>query len=110
MRAFQLLEECADGSPACDAFDLATTARALLTLYQHPGPLGEPTGAGEIAEEIRRQLREACRAPIADGKPYEWRTFDSHSGEGIHGYVHTELCVARPPLLVPVPPHGLCLQ
>nr|WP_252980925.1 DUF6415 family natural product biosynthesis protein [Streptomyces chartreusis] len=28
VRAFQLLEEYADGSPACDAFDLATMARA----------------------------------------------------------------------------------
>ncbi|MGW9590259.1 DUF6415 family natural product biosynthesis protein [Streptomyces chartreusis] len=108
VRAFQLLEEYADGSPACDAFDLATMARALLTLYQHPGPLGKPTGAEGIAAEIHRRLCGACREPIADGEPYERRTFDSDSSDGIHGYVHTELCVERPPLLAPVPPQGLC--
>lgn len=66
VRAFQLLEEYADGSPACEAYDLATMARALLTLHQYPGPLGEPTGADEIAEEIRGRLSGAGnRAPTA---------------------------------------------
>lgn len=82
-------------------------ARALLTLHQHPGPLGEPTGADEIAEEIRRRLRGACRDPIADAEPYERRTFDSDSSDGIHGSVHTELRVDQPPLPASVPPQGL---
>ncbi|WP_435208495.1 DUF6415 family natural product biosynthesis protein [Streptomyces sp. bgisy034] len=104
VRASQLLEEHADGSPASDAFDLATMTRALLTLYQYPGPLGEPTGADEIAEEIRQRLCGACGEPIADDEPYERGTFDSDSSDGIHGYVHTELCADQPPLLAPVPP------
>ncbi|MEU6381851.1 DUF6415 family natural product biosynthesis protein [Streptomyces sp. NPDC046909] len=56
VRTQQLLGDGADTSPACDAYDLAVMARALLTLRQEPGPLGEPTGANEIAEEIRRRL------------------------------------------------------
>lgn len=107
VRAFQLLEEYADGAPACDADDLATMARALLTLYQHPGPLAHPTGADEIAEEIHRRLGGACREPIADDEPYERCTFGSGSSAGIHGCAHTDLCVDQPPLLAPVPPQGL---
>ncbi|KUO19056.1 DUF6415 family natural product biosynthesis protein [Streptomyces dysideae] len=99
VRAFQLLEEYADGPPACDVYDLATIARALLTLYRHPGPLGVPTGADEIAEEIRRRLCGACWEPIADDELHERRTFGSDSSGGIHGYAHTELCVDRSPLL-----------
>ncbi|MGW7301026.1 MULTISPECIES: hypothetical protein [unclassified Streptomyces] len=37
-------------------YDLATVTRAILTLHQHPGPLGEPAGADEFAEEIGRRL------------------------------------------------------
>ncbi|MFF4501627.1 DUF6415 family natural product biosynthesis protein [Streptomyces sp. NPDC001401] len=107
VRALQLLTEYVGGSPACDAFDLATMARALLTLYQHPGPLGEPTGADEIGEEVRRRLCCACWEPIADDESYERRTLGSDSSGGIHGDVHPELHVGRPPLLAPVPPQGL---
>ncbi|MZG18554.1 hypothetical protein GTY44_34590 [Streptomyces sp. SID5914] len=108
VRAFQLLKEYADnGAPACDAYHLATMARALLMLYQHPGALGEPTGADEIAEEIRHRLCGACREPVADDELYERHAFGSDSSKGIHGCEHTELCADRPPLLVPVPPHGL---
>ncbi|MFE9650605.1 DUF6415 family natural product biosynthesis protein [Streptomyces sp. NPDC006365] len=105
--ASQLLEEYTDGSPACDAYDLATMTRALLTLHQHPGPLGEPTGAHEIAEEIRQRLCGACSEPIADEKLYERRTFDSDPSDAIHGSVHTELCVEQLPLPAPVPPPSL---
>jgi hypothetical protein len=107
VRTYQYLAEGAGGSPACDVYELAVMARALLTLHQNPGPLGEPTGADEIAEEIRRRLCGTCGKPIADDEPDERRTFDSDSSGGIHGYVHTEPCTDRPPLLVPVPPQGL---
>ncbi|MGC9538395.1 DUF6415 family natural product biosynthesis protein [Streptomyces sp. UG1] len=95
VRASQLLEEYADGSPACDVYDLATMSRALLTLHQHPGPLAEPIGADQIAEEIRRRVCGVCSGPIADDESYERRTFVSNSGAGINGYAHTKLCVDR---------------
>lgn len=110
VRAFQLMEEYADGSTACDAYDLATMARALLTLYQHPGPLGPPIGADEIAEEIRQRLCGACREPITDDEPYEQRTFGSDSSDGNRGYQHTELSVDPLPLLASVSPQGLSPQ
>lgn len=109
VRTSQLLEESADGSRAAkpvDAYDLAVMARALLTLYLHPGPLGDPTGADEIAEKIGRRVCGACWEPITDDEPFERRTFGSDSSGGIHGYVHAGLCVDRPPLLVPVPSQG----
>lgn len=42
----------------------------------------------------------------ADDESYERRTLDSDSSDGIHGYVHTELCVDRSQLPAPVPPQG----
>ncbi|MBT2418048.1 hypothetical protein J7F01_08680 [Streptomyces sp. ISL-22] len=103
VRASQLLEEDADGAPACDAYDLATMTRALLTLHQQPGPLGEPTGADEIAEEIRRRLCGTCSEP----SPTRSRT----SGARSTATPATESTATRdrPPLLDPVPPQGLRL-
>ncbi|MFH0516311.1 DUF6415 family natural product biosynthesis protein [Streptomyces sp. M41] len=93
VRASQLLEKDADGAPACDAYNLATMTRALLTLHQHPGPLGEPTGADEIDDEIRRRLCGTFSELVADEELYERRKLDSDSSDGIHDYVHAELCV-----------------
>ncbi|MEV0639375.1 DUF6415 family natural product biosynthesis protein [Streptomyces sp. NPDC050619] len=91
VRTCQLLEETEDTKSlrvtrGCDAYDLAVMARALLTLHQHPGPLGPPVGADEIAEEIRRHRCGACGEPIADGEPFERRTIDSDAAGGVHGY------------------------
>lgn len=47
VRTSQVLAEGAGGSPADDAYALAVLARALLTLHQQPGPLGEPAD-GEL--------------------------------------------------------------
>ncbi|MGW3105286.1 DUF6415 family natural product biosynthesis protein [Streptomyces sp. NPDC001100] len=106
VRTSHLLKETT-GSPTAqltETYDLAVTARALLTLYLHPGPLGSPTAEGEIAQQIRQRLCGACWQPIEDDEPYERRPFDSDSAGTIHGYVHAEPCVDRPSLLAPVPP------
>ncbi|WP_262063048.1 DUF6415 family natural product biosynthesis protein [Streptomyces sp. STR69] len=106
VRTSHLLKETT-GSPTAqlpDTYDLAVTARGLLTLYLHPGPLGSPTAEDEIAEQIGQRLCGACWEPIEDDEPYERRPFDSDSAGAIHGYVHAEPCVDRPSLLVPVRP------
>ncbi|MET9057509.1 DUF6415 family natural product biosynthesis protein [Streptomyces antibioticus] len=57
----RLLEETEDvgpspPTPGDTVYDLAVMARALLSLHERPGPLGEATGAQEIAEEICRRV------------------------------------------------------
>ncbi len=62
VRAHHLLEEGTGESPAAQAYyvrGLAAVARALLALYEDPGPLGPPTREGEIEEAVRRRMRGA---------------------------------------------------
>ncbi|MEU0073515.1 DUF6415 family natural product biosynthesis protein [Streptomyces sp. NPDC006332] len=97
VRAHHLLEESAGKSPAtqaCHAQDLAVISRALLTLFENPGPLGPPTGQDEIEEAVGRRVCGACSQPIVDGESFERALYTSDSSGGIHGYLHTDTCAA----------------
>ncbi|WP_409469706.1 DUF6415 family natural product biosynthesis protein [Streptomyces sp. HC307] len=95
VRTHQLLDEGVDAYPAaqaCYVYDLATTARALLTLHENPGPLGPPTRRDEIEDAVRRRLCGACSQPIADGEGFERALFASEASGGVRGYLHTDSC------------------
>ncbi|WP_432198887.1 DUF6415 family natural product biosynthesis protein [Streptomyces sp. bgisy027] len=95
VRAHQTLAtDPAAGSPvrAHHLYDLATTVRALLTLWEHPGPLGEPTGKDEIEAAVRRRICGGCCEPIEDGEGFEEAVFLAESSGGIRGYRHTDSC------------------
>lgn len=91
-----LTEEAGDLPPvtAVHVQDLAVIARALLTLYEHPGPLGPPTGEEGIEETVHRRMCGACSKPIQDGEPFEQALFASNSSGSVHGYLHTDGCAA----------------
>ncbi|MFJ8364544.1 DUF6415 family natural product biosynthesis protein [Streptomyces sp. NPDC093984] len=95
VRAHHLLENGPGNSPATKAshaYDLAISARALLALHQNPGPLGQPTGKGEIEEAVHRRVCGVCSEPIKPGQPYERADFEGEAGGAIRGYRHTEPC------------------
>ncbi|MFM9582133.1 DUF6415 family natural product biosynthesis protein [Streptomyces caniscabiei] len=95
VRAHHLLEEGAGKSQvakACQAQDLAVISRALLTLFENPGPLGSSTGTSDIEEAVRRRICGACSQLIASGDSYEQVLFASEASGGIHGYRHTDCC------------------
>lgn len=97
VRAHHLTEEGTGDSltaQACHVQDLAVIARALLVLYENPGPLGEPTRQAEIEEAVQRKVCGACWRPIADGEEYKRAVFASDAGPGIRGYLHTDSCAA----------------
>ncbi|MET9812323.1 DUF6415 family natural product biosynthesis protein [Streptomyces sp. NPDC006355] len=97
VRAHHLLEEGVGTSPAaqaCHAQDLAVISRALLTLFENPGPLGPPTGQDEIGEAVGRRVCGACSQPIVDGESFERALYASDSSGGLHGYLHTDSCAA----------------
>lgn len=73
-------------------YDVATCARALLTLVEHPGPLGEPVGEDEIEQAVRRKICGDCCEPIEDGEGFEEAVFASEASGGIRGYRHTDSC------------------
>lgn len=87
-----------------NVFELASLCRAALSVVTRPGPLGEPTGLEEIERAVRRRVCGACWQPLSEGELVEIREFDSDSGPAIHGFVHSEPCTPRRPLLVAVPP------
>ncbi|MER6090024.1 hypothetical protein [Streptomyces bluensis] len=72
----------------------AIVARALLTLYEHPSPLGQPYQAGEIEKAVRRRMCGMCIQLIEDGEPFERPVFASEASAGIRGYRHTGACAA----------------
>lgn len=97
VRAHHLLDEGAGKSPApqaCHAQDLAVISRALLALFENPGPLGPPTGQDEIEEAVGRRVCGACSQPIVDGESFERALYASDSSGGIRGYLHTDSCAA----------------
>ncbi|WP_031487617.1 DUF6415 family natural product biosynthesis protein [Streptomyces bicolor] len=73
--------------------DLAVVVRALLILYEKPGPLGAPIGRNEIEEALRQRECGSCLQPIADGEGYERAVYASDAGPCIRGYRHTDSCV-----------------
>ncbi|ARP71391.1 hypothetical protein LK07_18275 [Streptomyces pluripotens] len=92
--AYQLMEE-EDDNPAAPEIrlqDLAIVARALLALYEHPGPLGSPYRAGEIEATVRRRMCGMCMQSIEEGEPFERAVFMSEASGGIRGYRHTGAC------------------
>ncbi|MFJ9585328.1 DUF6415 family natural product biosynthesis protein [Streptomyces acidicola] len=94
--AYQLVEN-ADGLTTerqVHVQDLAIVARALLTLYEHPGPLGQPYRAGEIERAVRRRMCGMCMQLIEDGEPFKRAVFASEASGGIPGYRHTGACAA----------------
>ncbi|MFE4579384.1 DUF6415 family natural product biosynthesis protein [Streptomyces chartreusis] len=95
VRAHHLVEEGSGDSPAaraCHIQDLAVIARALLALYENPGPLGPPTHRDVIEEAVRRKLCGSCSQPIADGEGYERALFASDATGGLRGCRHTDDC------------------
>lgn len=78
------------------AQDLAIAARALLTLWENPGPLGRPKDREAISEALRRRVCGACNGPIAEGEAAKRVPYDGDSGV-INGLVHIEdgSCPAR---------------
>ncbi|MFI1703086.1 DUF6415 family natural product biosynthesis protein [Streptomyces griseoruber] len=96
VRAYQLVQD-EDGpstAPQVHVQDLAIVARALLALYEHPGPLGQPYRAGEIEKSMRRRMCGMCMQSIEDGEPFERAVFYSEASGGIRGYRHTGACAA----------------
>lgn len=85
-------------------FELASLARTALSVVTQPGPLGEPNGLEEIERAVNRRVCGACWQPLSEGELVEVREFESDSGAGIHGFVHSAPCTPRRPLLVAVPP------
>jgi uncharacterized protein DUF6415 len=75
-------------------YEVATCARALLTFLEHPGPLGEPTGADEIEQVVRRKICGGCSGSIEDGEGFEEAVFASEASGGTRGYRHTDSCPA----------------
>ncbi|MEU0058486.1 DUF6415 family natural product biosynthesis protein [Streptomyces sp. NPDC006334] len=73
-------------------YDVATCARALLTLLERPGPLGEPVGEDEIEAAVRRRICGGCCGPIEPGEGFEEVVFASEASGGLHGYRHTDSC------------------
>lgn len=93
--AYQLVQEEEDDLSAAAEVrvqDLAIVARALLTLYEYPGPLGKPYGAGDIEKTVRRRMCGMCMQPIEDGEPFERAVYASEACGGIRGYAHTGDC------------------
>ncbi|MXM67091.1 hypothetical protein GR925_27595 [Streptomyces sp. HUCO-GS316] len=105
----QLSEEEApltERSPMRDrdkVFELASLCRTALSVVTRPGPLGEPAGLEEVERAVKRRVCGACWQPLTDGELVEIRVFDSDSGPGVHGFVHSPVCAPRRPLLRVVP-------
>ncbi|MEV0634411.1 DUF6415 family natural product biosynthesis protein [Streptomyces sp. NPDC050619] len=73
-------------------YDMATCARALLTLVEHPGPLGEPVSEDEIEQAVRRKICGGCCEPIEDDEGFEEAVFAAAASGGIRVYRHTDSC------------------
>lgn len=72
------------------AYYLATSARALLTLIEHPGVLGLPAGEDEIERAVRRRICAGCCEPGEDddNPPGSWPGTRGR----VRGYRHTDSC------------------
>ncbi|MGI5380742.1 DUF6415 family natural product biosynthesis protein [Streptomyces sp. CA-251387] len=99
-RAHHGMEGMTGTSPLAQSWhiqDLVVIARALLILYENPGPLGAPSDGGEIEEAVQRKVCGACWQKITNGEGYERAVFASGSGPGIRGYRHTDSCAPPSP-------------
>ncbi|GHE58532.1 DUF6415 family natural product biosynthesis protein [Streptomyces capitiformicae] len=94
-QAHQILDDAKERSPAEERFlvhDLAVNARALLALYEMPGPRGMPVGREEIEQTVRRKGCGACSRPIKKGEPQKRAYLPGRPASALKGSLHTDNC------------------
>ncbi|MEU3862910.1 hypothetical protein AB0F03_37465 [Streptomyces sp. NPDC028722] len=75
-------------------YDVAALVQAMLTLYERPGPLGEPVDVDAIERAARARICVACDQPIQIGEGFEDIRLPTLWAACIPGYRHTDSCPA----------------